>query len=161
MFLSEAFRDESSYSRTIRGYTKQTHRCYLHRQRQFARWLEEEKHLPDLPVHEITPRLVRQYLYQLCSRDARIRGDGGRKAAPLRPRTVQAAMHAIRALFAYLAKEKVIDAKANPTLEVELPKLDAAQRLLVADDDLLRLLDAAERQRTEFRRVRDQRSGLE
>jgi integrase len=155
MYLSEAIRDWASYSRTIRGYTKQTHRCYLHRQRQFARWLEEEKHLPDLPVHEITSQLVRQYLYCMCSRDARIRGDVGRKAAPLRPRTVRAAMHSIRALFAYLVKEKVIDAKADPTREVELPKLDAAHRLLVSDEDLARLLEATARQRTERRGTDD------
>src|SRR5262249_26869328 len=38
---------------------------------------------------------------------------------------------------------------------VKLPKLDAAQRLLVSDDDLQALLAAAERQRTDFRCARD------
>jgi site-specific recombinase XerD len=155
MFLSEAIRDFATYSETIKGYTKTTHRCYLHRQRQFALWIAEEKHLSDPPVHEITPRLVRQYLYFLCSRDARLRCPDARNPPPLRPRTVRGAMHSVRALFAYLVKEGAIEAQANPCLGAELPKLDAAQRLLVSDDDLTRLLDAVERQRTEFRRVRD------
>jgi site-specific recombinase XerD len=155
MFVSEAIRDFVCYSQTLKGYSKSTRRCYLNRCRQFARWLAEQKHLPDLLVHEITPQLVRQYLYYLCSREARLPGDAGRNAPPLRPRTVRAAMNALRALFAYLVREKVLDAKANPALEVELPKLDAAERLLVSDDDLARLLEATDRQRAEFRRVRD------
>jgi site-specific recombinase XerC len=44
---------------------------------------------------------------------------------------------------------------ANPAAEVRLPKKDAATRLLVADEDLVRLLEAAERQRSDFRSVRD------
>jgi site-specific recombinase XerD len=49
----------------------------------------------------------------------------------------------------------VIDPKENPTVEVELPKMDAATRLLVSDEDLMRLLEATDRLHSEFRRVRD------
>jgi hypothetical protein len=43
----------------------------------------------------------------------------------------------------------------NPALGVRLPKKDAATRLLVTDDDLGLLLDAAGRQYPDFRCVRD------
>jgi site-specific recombinase XerD len=43
----------------------------------------------------------------------------------------------------------------NPAVEVRLPKMDAAKRLTVTDEDLVKLLEATERQRSDFRCVRD------
>lgn len=44
---------------------------------------------------------------------------------------------------------------SNSATELRLPKKNAAQRLLVKDEDLEKLLEASGRQRTEFRCVRD------
>jgi site-specific recombinase XerD len=139
MVLSEAIRDFAAYSRHELGHTRKTNLCYLSRQRNFARWLEEQGH-SDPPVHEISPELIRRYFYSLSARR-------------LRPRTVRSAMNGIRALFAYLVHMGGL--KQDPAREINLPKLDAATRRLVSDEDLRQLLEAAGRQRLDFRCVRD------
>jgi site-specific recombinase XerD len=160
MYLSEAIRDFARYSLGIAGYARKTHITYQNRQRQFANWLMERKHLAEIQVQDITPELLREYVYHLSGPGGRLdaapgSGRTSRSTPRLRPRTVRAAMNALRALFAYLAKMRVIDPRENPVLEVELPKMDAATRLLVSDEDLMRLLEATERLHSEFRRVRD------
>jgi integrase/recombinase XerD len=71
----------------------------------------------------------------------------------LRHRTIRGKLNALRALFRYLTDQGVIP--ENPALAVKMPRLNAAQRLLVSDEDLQKLLAAAGRQRTDFRRMRD------
>jgi site-specific recombinase XerD len=160
VFLSEAIEDFARYSLGVKGYARKTHITYQNRQRQFADWLAEHKHLPDIQVHDITPELLREFVYHLSGPQGRRdgappSGRRGSSAPRLRPRTIRAVMHAVRALFFYLAKIGVIDPKENPAPEVELPKMDAATRLLVSDEDLMRLLEATDRLHSEFRRVRD------
>jgi integrase/recombinase XerC len=160
MFLSEAIQDFARYSLVVKGYARKTHVTYQNRQRQFANWLAERKNIPDIQVHDITPELLREYVYHLSGPDARrdmalSSARSSRSAPRHRPRTIRAAMNAVRALFFYLERVGVIDPKENPTVEVELPKMDAATRLLVSDEDLMRLLEATERLHSEFRRVRD------
>src|SRR5262249_25229359 len=111
----------------------------LTRLRHFARWLAEQGHA-DPPIHTVSPELIRRYSYSLS-------------AHKLRPRTIRAALHALRALFACLTHMGALS--TNPALDVRLPKKDAATRLLVTDDDLRLLLEAAGRQHSEFRCVRD------
>jgi site-specific recombinase XerD len=65
-------------------------------------------------------------------------------------------MRAIRALFGYLVSMSALT--DDPSRDVKLPKLDAATRLLVTDEDLGKLLEAAERQRSGLQCVRDQAS---
>lgn len=139
MVLSEAIRDFGAFSRHEASHTPRTNLCYLSRLRHFSRWLEAQGH-PDPSIHDISTDLVRRYSYSLAARR-------------LRPRTIRGALHALRSLFAYLTQMGAL--AANPTLEVRLPKKDAATRLLVTDDDLSRLLDAAGRQHSDFRCVRD------
>jgi site-specific recombinase XerD len=139
MVLSEAIRDYGLYCRHEAGHTKNTFRCYQHRQRNFLGWLAEQGH-PDPDIHEVTAALVRRYSYSLSARK-------------LRPRTIRAALHALRALFAYLVQMGALS--EAPTREVALPKKDAALRLLVTDEDLVQLLEAAGRQHSDFRCVRD------
>lgn len=140
MVYSEAVEDYGKHARYELGHTTSTYHSYVSWQRNFAQWLEEQG-LPDPPVAQITGNLIRRYSYSLS----------GRK---LRPRTIRGALHALRAVFHYLTEQGVIP--ANPALEVRLPKKDAAIRLLVTDDDLIKLLDAAKRQRSDFRCLRDQ-----
>jgi site-specific recombinase XerD len=139
MFLSEAIEDFAGYARAELGHTAATIWTYRSRQRHFAGWLEANG-LPDPPVHELTAPLIRRYTYSLTAQN-------------LRPRSIRGALNAIRALFSYLCTMGALS--DNPALEVKLPRKDAAQRLLVSDEELLKLLSAAERQRTEFRCVRD------
>jgi site-specific recombinase XerD len=139
MLLSEAIRDFAAYARTELGHTPATIITYASRQRHFARWLAG-RGLAAPVVSEVTPDLIRRYQYALSAQN-------------LRPRSIRGSLNALRALFAYLAS--MGDASTNPALEVKLPKKDDAHRLLVTDDDLVRLLQACERQRTEFRSVRD------
>jgi site-specific recombinase XerD len=139
MHLSEAIRDYCDYARHELGHTTTTHLTYQSRLRHFLRWLAQNG-VEDPPVGEVTPALIRRYSYSLSGRN-------------LRPRTVRGALNAIRALFSYLVEAHVLT--ASPAAEVRLPKRDAATRLLVGDDDLARLLEAATRQRSEFRCLRD------
>lgn len=139
MVLSEAIEDYRTYARHALGHAVTTHHSYISWQRNFAGWLAEQS-LPDPPIGEITPALVRRYSYTLT----------GRK---LRPRTIRGALHALRSLFAYLVAQGVL--AESPADEVKLPKKDAATRFLLADEELIRLLEAAERQASDFRCVRD------
>jgi site-specific recombinase XerD len=139
MVLSEAIQDYGDYIRHELGHATTTFYSYRSWQRNFARWLAENG-MPDPLVREVGVSLIRRYAYHLSGRG-------------LRPRTVRGALHALRALFGYLTERGAL--AANPAAEVRLPKKDAATRRLVTDDDLVRLLEAAERQRSEFRSVRD------
>lgn len=139
MVLSEATRDYLQFARHELGHTDTTIVSYQSWLRQFARWLEENG-APDPGVNEISMQQIRRYMYGLSARN-------------LRPRTVRAGLNAVRALFAYLKAEGAIT--ENVALEVRLPKKDAATRLTVNDEDLVKLLEATERQRSDFRCVRD------
>jgi site-specific recombinase XerD len=139
MVLSEAIEDYGQFIRHELGHARTTYHAYVSWQRNFARWLAEEG-MPDPPVTQITESLVRRYSYSLSSRN-------------LRPRTIRGALHALRALFGYLAGKGAI--AENPALGVRLPKKDAATRPLVTDEDLVQLLQAAERQGSDYRCVRD------
>jgi hypothetical protein len=135
MVLSEAIRDYQEYARHELGV--------------------QPEHLPELrrPAAAIPPlapgtgpsgparpgisaSLMRRYSYSLSGRD-------------LRPRSVRGALHALRALFTFLHSVGLVD--CNPALEVRLPRKDAATRLLVTDEDLMTLLQAAGRQRAVWR----------
>jgi site-specific recombinase XerD len=139
MTFSEAIDDYSTCARHELGHSQATYYSYIASLKQFARWLQEHGQ-PDPPIGEITPQLLRRYHFAVVGQN-------------LRPRTIRSKLNALRALFGYLAHQGII--AENPVLAVKLPKLDAAQRLLVSDDDLQKLLAAAERQRTDFRCVRD------
>jgi site-specific recombinase XerD len=139
MRFSEAIDDYRTAARHELAHSRATYYSYVAILKQFARWLEANGH-PDPPVREITPQLLRRYHFWVVGQN-------------LRPRTIRGKLNALRALFGYLTAQGVI--AENPALVIKLPRLDAAERLLVSDDDLQRLLEAAERQRTDFRCVRD------
>lgn len=139
MVLSEAIHDYCQYARHELGHTTATYYSYVSWQRNFAAWLADQG-MPDPPIQEVTASVIRRYQYSLSGRN-------------LRPRTIRGALHAVRAVFTYLVEMGVLP--TNPAKEVKLPKKDAATRLTVDDDDLIKLLEAAERQRSDFRCVRD------
>jgi site-specific recombinase XerD len=139
MLLSEAVRDYLEYARYEAGHSPRTLKCYQTRQNEFARWLTEQG-FADPPIDTITVEMVRRFSFSFVARK-------------LRPRTACGAIGAIRALFAYLVAQGAL--AEDPTRRVLLPKLDAADRKLVTDEDLEKLLEAAGRQHSDFRCVRD------
>ncbi|HTE17820.1 MAG TPA: phage integrase N-terminal SAM-like domain-containing protein [Armatimonadota bacterium] len=139
MVLSEATQDYLQFARHELVHSPPTVLSYQSWLRKFARWLDESG-TPDPPVREISVTQIRRYSYSLSGRN-------------LRPRTVRGALNALRAMFTYLVDMGAL--ATNPAREVRMPKKDAATRLLVMDEDLVKLLEAAERQRTDFRCICD------
>lgn len=139
MVLSDAIEDYRHYARHELRHSDTTCYSYTSWHRNFASWLQEQG-LGDPTVQELSLPLLRRYSYALSSRN-------------LRPRTLRGALHALRSLFAFLIEMEAVT--GNPAAELRLPKKDAAQRLLVNDEDLEKLLEASGRQRTEFRCTRD------
>jgi site-specific recombinase XerD len=139
MTFSEAIDDYRAYGRHELNHSQATYYSYIATYQQVARWFAEAGY-PDPRIEGITPQLLRRYYFSITSQN-------------LRPRTIRGKLVALRALFGYYTAQGVI--AENPMLAIKLPRLDAAQRLLVSDDDLQRLLEAAERQRTDFRCARD------
>ena len=139
MVLSEAISDFRAYARAEPGHTSSPCYCYTSWQNNFARWLADQG-LPDPPIQQIPANLVRRYSHHLTGKNDR-------------PRTIRGALHASRSLFDSLTRNGAVP--TNPAREVRLPKKDAATRLLVTDEDLLALLEAADRQASDCRCVRD------
>src|SRR5260370_13797985 len=106
----------------------------------------------DPPVTEITSEIGRDYLYYLHT-------------LGIRPRTVLHLFLPLRALYRMLIRPRYVS--VNPFLEIELPKKDAARRLLITEEELEVLLEAAGRQGDPMRPALEQavfalmvRSGL-
>src|SRR5262249_34302862 len=121
------------------GHTRNTIKAYRQHLRVFAEWLAEQG-MPDPEVRELTPTLARRYMYHLD-------GKG------LRPRTRITRFLPLRSLYQMLVGHEAVE--TNPFLEVRLPKKDAARRLLVSDEELVALLEAATRQPDPVRVARD------
>jgi site-specific recombinase XerD len=139
MTFSEAIDDYRTGARHELGHSQATYYAYVATYQQFARWLAAAGQ-PDPPIRESTSQLLRRYYFSIAGQN-------------LRPRTIRGKLVALRALFGYLAAQGVIP--ENPALALKLPRLDAAQRYLVGDDDLQKLLEATEKQRSDFRCMRD------
>ena len=108
-----------------KGCAAQTIRTFRSRIRHFCRFVGDDAALNDfaLPV-------LKKFLYHLV----------GRK---LRPRTIKAYFDALKSFGAWLLAEGMV--AANPATEVSTPKLDAARRDPVSDDELRDILAACER----------------
>jgi site-specific recombinase XerD len=137
--LSVAINDYGTSARHELGHAKTTYYCYSGRLMQFARWLAENGQ-PDPELHEISYDTIRRYYFSVVNQN-------------VRPRTIRNHIHAIKALFAYYHKHGAMT--ENPAAEMKLPKLDPAQRKLVSDEDLAVLLEAAGKQASDYRCVRD------
>jgi integrase/recombinase XerD len=140
MLLSEAGADFLQYCAAECGHTSNTVKAYRQAIRRFGEWLDRQGH-GDPDVREITPTVARKYMYYL---------DG----LGLRPRTRLHLFLPLRGLYRMLVDHEVVE--KSPFLDVRLPKKDAAQRLLVADEELEALLEAATRQPDPLRAARDQ-----
>ncbi|MFN3651279.1 MAG: tyrosine-type recombinase/integrase [Armatimonadota bacterium] len=140
MFLSDAVHDYLLYLQHEQNASPQTVRCYRNALGRFADWLRENGH-PAATLADITPPLARRYLYHL-------------NETGLRPRSRLRLWTPIRSLFRMLVDLQVVE--DSPVEKIALPKKDPPQRLLVSDEELLQVLEAAGRQRTAWRAARDQ-----
>src|SRR4051794_32417588 len=140
MRLSEAHDRFLRYCAAERNHSHETIKAYRQASRRFLEWMKENGH-GDPPVTEITPEIGRDYLYYLHT-------------LGIRPRTVLHLFLPLRALYRMLIRQRYVC--VNPFQEIELPKKDAAQRLLITEEELELLLEAAGRQADPVRATRDQ-----
>lgn len=132
MKLYDATRDYLAYLRHEQGATPATHKTYQNRLNHFLRWLDDNGY-PEASLEVFTLPTLRRYQYAMS-------GKG------FRPRSLRSCFNAIRSFGTFLVNNGAID--ENPAMKVTLPKLDAAQRLMVTDADVAALIEACERQRT-------------
>lgn len=140
MLLKEAVEDYLLYLQHERSASKETIRTYRPSLRRFVEWVETNG--PSLAtVQDVTTALARRYLYHLSEQG-------------LRPRSRLRYWLPVRSLFRMLVQHGAI--RESPLDGIALPKKDPAQRLLVTDPELARVLEAAGRQRCTWRAARDQ-----
>jgi site-specific recombinase XerD len=147
--LSAAVQDYCEYGRYDPeiGHAHSTYLGYRNRLEQFQKWCQE-KGFGDPEVRDIDSGLLRKYFLHVAE-------------SGVRPRTQRQHIHALRFLFTSLMNQELVS--ANPMLErlpdgklkLKLPKLDAARRELVSDDDLQKLYEAAGKQADGFKALRD------
>jgi site-specific recombinase XerD len=140
MLLSEAHDRFLRYCAAERNHSLETIKAYRQASRRFLEWMKQNGH-GDPPMTEITPEIGRDYLYHLHT-------------LGIRPRTVLHLFLPLRALYRMLIRQRYVS--VNPFLEIELPKKDAARRLLITEEELEVLLEAAGRQGDPMRAARDQ-----
>ena len=140
MFLKDAVEEYLLYLQHERSGSHNTLKSYAGSLQRFANWLAANG-TPNPPVVEITTLLARRYLYHLSEQG-------------LRPRTRLRHWAAIRSLFTMLTEREVFS--ENPLAKIALPKKDPARRLLVSDEELIQVIEAAGSQRIAWRAARDQ-----
>lgn len=131
MRLSDAGGDYILYVKHELGYSPRTVEIYQSRFRHFAeRWLPANGY-PDADLTAFTASVLRRYLYAESARG-------------LRPRTIRGLFCPLLGLGEFLIKQKVLT--DNPVRLLKMPKMDAAERVLALDNELVALMDAVERQ---------------
>jgi integrase/recombinase XerC len=140
VFLKDAVEEFLLYLQHERSASPNTLKSYRYSLRRFTLWLDENGHA-DIAVAEITTSLARRYLYHL-------------NEVGLRPRSRLRQWAPIRSLFAMLVEREVV--AESPVAKITLPKKDPARRLLVSDEELIQVIEAAGRQRVPWRAARDQ-----
>lgn len=140
MVLKDAIQDYLLYLQHEQNASPETLKCYRNSLRRFSDWLRDNGH-PAASLADITTPLARRYLYFLNEQG-------------LRPRSRLRLWTPIRSLFRMLIELQVVE--ESPLEKIALPKKDPAQRLLVSDEELARVLEAAGRQRMAWRAARDQ-----
>jgi len=135
MKFSDSVQDYLNHIRLERGLAKTTclrYQCWL---RHFSDWLAANGYTDAALLSDVfAVAVLRRYQYHK-SREG------------CRPRSIHSAFHPLRGLGEFLVANGLID--ENPTKKLTMPKKDAAQRLIVTDENVLALFDACEKQRTE------------
>lgn len=113
------------------GKAEGTLHTYRMRSNKYFQWPE---HAQD-PVH-ITPQHLRQYVFHLSS-------------LKLQPRSLKACIDAVKSFCRWLVREGYLP--TDPSAGVRVPKLNPARRLTVNDEQVIELLKACARLRTDKR----------
>src|ERR1043166_6504862 len=132
MKLYDAIRDYFQFIEHEQNVTSGTLETYKSWLRHFHRWLESNG-FPEPGLDAFNLPTLRRFLYELS----------GRK---YRPRTIRGIFHPLRGLGEFLLTNGVIT--VNPAKQVTMPKMDAAERKTVSEEEIAALLQACERQRT-------------
>lgn len=132
MTLSHAIEAYIAHIKFQRGLSRNTvagYQAWLHN---FEAWLKEHGY-PEPSISDFTTPVLMRFCQSMCERQRR-------------PRTVRSAFSPLQSLGTFLVEQGVLP--ENPVSKVKLPKKDAAVRQLVTDQEVARLLDACERQRS-------------
>jgi site-specific recombinase XerD len=140
VFLESVIRDYLLYMQHERSASPATLRSYRYSLQRFVQWLAANGH-PRPKIADITASTARHYLYYLNEQG-------------LRPRTRLRLWAPLRALFQMLVQRELIE--YSPLEKIALPKKDPAVRLLVSDEELMKVLTAAGQFRAPWRAARDQ-----
>ena len=140
MFLVDAVDEFLLYLQHERSASQNTIKSYRNSIQRFSEWLTTNNY-PKPELGDITTALARRYLYYMSE-------------VGWRPRTRLRHWAALRSLFVLMVDREVLP--ENPLAKISLPKKDPARRLLVSDEELIQVIDAAGRQRIAWRSVRDQ-----
>ena len=140
VFLKDAVEEYLLYLLHERSASPATLKSYRVSLQRFSRWLVANGH-DNAVVTDVTTSLARRYLYSL-------------NEAGLRPRTRLRHWAPLRSLLDLLVDREIVP--VNPLEKIALPKKDPAVRLLVSDEELIQVLEAAGRQRIAWRAARDQ-----
>jgi site-specific recombinase XerD len=132
MKLYDSMLDYMDYLDHEQGVTRDTIETYKSWLRHFHRWLEANGH-PDAGLDVFNVTVLRRFLYTLSGRG-------------YRPRTIRGVFHPLRGLGEHLIRNGIIT--ENPARVIRMPKMDAAQRDEVSDQEITLLLEACDRQRT-------------
>ena len=131
--LNDCITDYLAFLRHEQGAAPTTCKSYASRLNTFLRWTVNEAGYPTPTLDDFTLPLLRRFLYARSNK-----GD--------RPRTIRGWFNALRGLGTFLVNNGALT--ENPAAKVQLPKMDAATRLLVNDAEVSAMFDACERQRT-------------
>ena len=105
--------------------SKATIKKYRSGVQQFLAWKDSVQ-----TTEELTPIIIRRYLFYVSSQK-------------LRPRTVKGKIDPLRSFCRWCVEEGILT--TNPCTTIKAPKLDAAVRLLVNDEQVIELLKACDR----------------
>jgi site-specific recombinase XerD len=130
MYLSQAIQTYLLHIRHERGLAPRTRAVYTAWLHHFENWLAEANY-PTATLHLLCTPVLRRYLHHLSERK-------------LRPRTLRLAFHPLRGLGAFLMAQGHLP--SDPSRQVVLPKKDAARRAVTSEAEIVRLLEACERQ---------------
>jgi integrase/recombinase XerD len=130
--LNDSIQDYFRYIQHEQGVSQGTTETYKSWLRHFHRWLEANGY-PDPLLEAFNLTTLRRFLYAISERG-------------YRPRTIRGVFHPLRGFGEYLITTGTLE--VNPAKQVAMPKLDAAIRKTVSDEEITLLLNACERQRS-------------
>ncbi|EFK06270.1 tyrosine recombinase XerC [delta proteobacterium NaphS2] len=138
LLLEEGIKRFIRYLHDEKGYSKHTQRNYRVDLEQFASFVAREMALPlketdlDFSIEEIESKTIRKFVGSLYGK--------------LKRTTIARKLSAVRSFFLFLEKEELI--KTNPAGELQSPKLEKYIPSHLPVDEVFRLMDLPNRERS-------------